>query len=93
MFAFAIWDAGRRELFLARDRLGIKPLYYVHAPDGSLYFASEIKALLEAGAVKAALNYQALPDFLANHAPSGRRHAVLRRQAPARRSHPRVARR
>jgi asparagine synthase (glutamine-hydrolysing) len=43
----------------------------VHAPDGSLYFASEIKALLEAGAVRPALNLDALPDYLANHAPSG----------------------
>src|ERR671921_686892 len=71
MFAFAIWDQRKQELFIARDRLGVKPLYYVHAEDGSLYFASEIKALLEAGAVRAELNYEALPDYLANHAPSG----------------------
>lgn len=71
MFAFAIWDQNRRELFIARDRLGVKPLYYVQTADGSLYFASEIKALLEAGAIKAELNYQVLPDYLANHAPSG----------------------
>ncbi len=71
MFAFAIWDAPRRELFIARDRLGVKPLYYVHRDDGSLYFASEIKALLAARAVRAELNYAALTDYLANHAPSG----------------------
>jgi asparagine synthase (glutamine-hydrolysing) len=71
MFAFALWDARRRELFIARDRLGVKPLYYVHTADGSLYFASEIKALLEAGAVRPELNYGALPDQLANHATSG----------------------
>jgi asparagine synthase (glutamine-hydrolysing) len=71
MFAFAIWDDMRRELFIARDRLGVKPLYYVQTNDGSLYFASEIKALFETGAVTAELNYQALPDYLANHAPSG----------------------
>ncbi|MCA1615398.1 MAG: asparagine synthase (glutamine-hydrolyzing) [Acidobacteria bacterium] len=71
MFAFAIWDESRRELFVARDRLGVKPLYYVHAPDGSLYFASEIKALLAAGAVRPELNYGALPDQFANHATCG----------------------
>jgi asparagine synthase (glutamine-hydrolysing) len=71
MFAFAIWDSTRRELFLARDRLGVKPLYYVHTDDGSLYFASEIKALLEARAVRAQLNYRTLPDYLANHGTSG----------------------
>ena len=71
MFAFAIWDSARRELFIARDRLGVKPLYYVHADDGSLYFASEIKALLEARAVRPSLNYAALPDYLANHGTSG----------------------
>ena len=71
MFAFAIWDSGKQELFIARDRLGVKPLYYFHAPDGSLYFASEIKALFAAGALKPELNYPALPDYLANHATSG----------------------
>ncbi|MGH9932737.1 MAG: asparagine synthase (glutamine-hydrolyzing) [Pyrinomonadaceae bacterium] len=71
MFAFAIWDQKKRELFIARDRLGVKPLYYALTDDGSLYFASEIKALLETGFVKAELNYGALPDYLANHAPSG----------------------
>ena len=71
MFAFAIWDRHKRELFVARDRLGVKPLYYAQTGDGSFYFASEIKALLETGEVKAELNYKALPDYLANHATSG----------------------
>jgi len=71
MFAFALWDTRERRLFLARDRYGVKPLYYVHRPDGTLLFGSEIKALLPALADRAVLNREALPDFLANHAPSG----------------------
>ncbi|MBV9215232.1 MAG: asparagine synthase (glutamine-hydrolyzing), partial [Acidobacteria bacterium] len=71
MFAFAIWDSGKRELLIARDRFGVKPLYYVHDADGSLFFASEIKALLEAGAIRPEINFNALPDQFANHGTSG----------------------
>jgi asparagine synthase (glutamine-hydrolysing) len=71
MFAFAIWDWQQRKLLLARDRLGIKPLYYCLTGEGIIYFASEIKALIEAGAVRPELNYDALADYAANRYTSG----------------------
>lgn len=63
MFAIAIWDARRRELFLARDRLGIKPLYYARPP-GGFVFGSEIKALLAHPAVTADLDESAFFHYL-----------------------------
>jgi asparagine synthase (glutamine-hydrolysing) len=71
MFAFAIWDKPRRRLVIARDRLGIKPLYYTLSDDGTIHFASEIKALVEARAIKPELNYDALADYAANRYTSG----------------------
>jgi asparagine synthase (glutamine-hydrolysing) len=63
MFAFAIWDGVKKQLFLARDRVGIKPLYYYW--DGQkLLFASEIKAILQDLSVEKALDVQALDDYL-----------------------------
>ncbi len=64
MFTIAIWDKARRELFIARDRLGVKPLYYSITPAGELVFASEIRAILESGFVERRLNTAALSEYL-----------------------------
>lgn len=64
MFAFVLWDSRRRRIFIARDRLGVKPLYYWS--DGKHFaFASELKALLAYPAVQRQLNPQALQSYLA----------------------------
>lgn len=64
MFAFAIWDAQKRRLFCARDRLGIKPFYYHLSPERFL-FGSEIKTLLAHPSLKAEFNRTVLPEYLA----------------------------
>jgi asparagine synthase (glutamine-hydrolysing) len=64
MFAFAVWDTKRRRLLLARDRVGKKPLKYASLADGSIVFASELKALLASGAVPRDVDPQALHLFL-----------------------------
>ena len=62
MFAFAVWDAGKRELFLARDRYGIKPLYYAFF-DGLFFFGSEQKAILAHPAARREIDYEALLEY------------------------------
>lgn len=65
MFAFAVFDRRRETLFLARDRLGIKPLYYAISSDGFLVFGSELKALLPFPNLDRSLDPQAVEDFFA----------------------------
>ncbi|MGH9940780.1 MAG: asparagine synthase (glutamine-hydrolyzing) [Pyrinomonadaceae bacterium] len=64
MFAFALWDERERMLFIARDRVGKKPLYYTLTPQGTLVFGSELKSLLEHPEVGRELNFEALDAYL-----------------------------
>ena len=63
MFGLALWDRVERTLLLARDRAGIKPVYYTER-DGRLYFGSELKSLIAAGAAGSALDLEALDHYL-----------------------------
>jgi asparagine synthase (glutamine-hydrolysing) len=64
MFAFAIWDENERKLFIARDRVGKKPLYYSRAKSGALLFGSELKSLLVHPEFEREINYEALDAYL-----------------------------
>jgi asparagine synthase (glutamine-hydrolysing) len=77
MYAFAIWDIKRERLFLARDRLGVKPLYY-YAYDGGLIFGSEPKALLANPLVRPVLDDEGLAELFAMFGGRTPGHGVLR---------------
>lgn len=72
MFAFALWDRRAQVLFCARDMFGIKPLYYCRCADGTLLFASEIKAFLDHPSFKKQLNTAQLPLYLSCQYSPGR---------------------
>jgi asparagine synthase (glutamine-hydrolysing) len=84
-FAFALWDARRETLFLARDRLGEKPLYYSFLGDGRLLFASELKSLLLSPDLDRRLDPQAIEEFFAyGYVPDPRSiYLGVRKLAPA----------
>ncbi len=63
IFAFAVWDSSKKRLFLCRDRIGVKPLFYSFA-DGGIIFASEIKALLKHPAVKPVITTEGIMDIM-----------------------------
>ncbi len=70
MFAYALWDSSDSRLYLVRDRLGVKPLYYACCR-GNLVWASEIKAILASGMIEPKVRMESLPEYLANRYVSG----------------------
>ncbi|KPF44265.1 asparagine synthase [beta proteobacterium AAP121] len=65
MFAFALWDRNQRRFFLARDRLGVKPMYYAVLPDGWLLFGSELKSLVAHGGLATEIDPLAVEEYFA----------------------------
>src|ERR1700674_4950071 len=65
MFAFALWDRNQETLFLARDRLGVKPLHYALLPDGRLIFGSETKSMLAHGGLARDIDPRAVEEYFA----------------------------
>ena len=65
MFAFAIWDRNKQQFFMARDRLGVKPMYYALLDDGQLLFGSELKSLMAHPGLKREVDPQAVEEYFA----------------------------
>jgi asparagine synthase (glutamine-hydrolysing) len=65
MFAFALWDRNRQSFFMARDRLGVKPLYYALLDDGTLLFGSELKSLLAHGGLRRDIDPHGVEEYFA----------------------------
>jgi asparagine synthase (glutamine-hydrolysing) len=65
MFAFALWDENKQTLFLARDRLGVKPLFYAMLPDGFMLFGSELKSLLTHTGLGREIDPRSVEDYFA----------------------------
>jgi asparagine synthase (glutamine-hydrolysing) len=65
MFAFALWDRNRQTLFMARDRLGVKPLFYALLDDGTLLFGSELKSVMAHGGLKRDIDPLAVEEYFA----------------------------
>jgi len=85
MFAFALWDQNRQTLFLARDRLGVKPLHYALLPNGMLLFGSELKPLLAHGGLSREIDPYAIEEYFAlGYVPEPRTvYAAARKLPPA----------
>ncbi|MCD4811501.1 amidotransferase 1, exosortase A system-associated [bacterium] len=85
MFAFALWDANKETLFLARDRLGVKPLFYAVQPDGMFIFGSELKSLIAYGSLRDELDPFAIEEYFAlGYIPEPRTiYAGTRKLSPA----------
>ena len=65
MFAFALWDRNQQTLFMARDRMGVKPLYYAVLEDGMLLFGSELKSILAHGGLRREIDPLAVEEYFA----------------------------
>ena len=65
MFAFALWDRNLQTLFLARDRLGVKPMFYAQTKGGAVIFGSELKSLMEHPGLTRSINPSAIEDYFA----------------------------
>ena len=65
MFAFALWDRNRQTFFMARDRLGVKPMHYAVLDDGMLLFGSELKSLLQHGGLRRDIDPHAIEEYFA----------------------------